>query len=132
MELRQLRYFVKTAELLNFSEAARELNVAQSTLSQQVRQLENELNIRLFDRNSHEIVLTEAAREILPFALKTIKDADNCVSKIQDLSGLSSCGVQMDHPGRIVFANRLQAGAGFRGWCNGQHGGGSFQRRHVS
>lgn len=90
MELRQLRYFVKTAELLNFSEAARELNVAQSTLSQQVRQLENELNIRLFDRNSHEIVLTEAAREILPFALKTIKDADNCVSKIQDLSGLKT------------------------------------------
>lgn len=90
MELRQLRYFVKTAELLNFSEAARELNVAQSTLSQQVRQLENELNIRLFDRNSHEIILTEAAREILPFALKTIKDADNCVSKIQDLSGLKT------------------------------------------
>ena len=40
MELRQLKYFVKTAETLNFSEAARTLFVTQSTLSQQIRQLE--------------------------------------------------------------------------------------------
>ncbi len=65
MELRQLKYFIKAAELLSFSEAARALNIAQSTLSQQVRQLEDELNIRLFDRQSNAISLTEAAVEIL-------------------------------------------------------------------
>ena len=43
MELRQLKYFIGTAETLNFSEAARNLNVTQSTLSQQIKQLENEI-----------------------------------------------------------------------------------------
>ncbi len=47
MELRQLRYFVKVAETLNFSEAARVLYVTQSTLSQQVKQLEVELDTQL-------------------------------------------------------------------------------------
>ena len=59
MELRQLKYFIKAAELQSFSEAARALNIAQSTLSQQVRQLENELDIRLFDRQSNVIFLTD-------------------------------------------------------------------------
>ena len=44
MELRQLRYFLKVAELLNFSEASKVLYVTQSTLSQQIKQLETELN----------------------------------------------------------------------------------------
>lgn len=90
MELRQLKYFVKTAELLNFSEAARALNVAQSTLSQQVRQLEDELNIQLFERHSHSVSLTEAAREVLPFAKKTIHDAETCIAKISDLRQLAT------------------------------------------
>ena len=90
MELRQLRYFVKTAEMLSFSEAARAINVAQSTLSQQIRQLEDELNIQLFERQSHSIRLTEAGSQILPFALKTIHDADICISKIKDLNGLET------------------------------------------
>ena len=59
MELRQLRYFVKTAETLSFSDAARVLNLAQSTLSQQIRQLEDELNVQLFERSSHSMNLTE-------------------------------------------------------------------------
>ena len=45
MELRQLKYFAKTAETLNFSEAAKALCITQSTLSQQIRQLEQELNV---------------------------------------------------------------------------------------
>lgn len=48
MELRQLKYFIKTAETLSFSEAAKELNITQSTLSQQVKQLEQEFNTQLF------------------------------------------------------------------------------------
>ena len=66
MELRQLRYFVKAAETLNFSEAAKGLYITQSTLSQQIRQLETELDVQLFQRNSHEVTLTEAGAELLP------------------------------------------------------------------
>lgn len=88
MELRQLRYFAKAAETLNFSEAAKVLNIAQSSLSQQIKQLEDELDVQLFLRNSHSIRLTEAGEEMLPFALRTIYDADTCADRIHDLRKL--------------------------------------------
>lgn len=88
MELRQLRYFAKAAETLNFSDAARALNIAQSSLSQQIRQLEDELNVQLFLRNSHSIQLTEAGELMLPYALRTIHDAQNCSDRIHDLQKL--------------------------------------------
>lgn len=90
MELRQIKYFVKAAELLNFSDAARALNVAQSTLSQQVKQLEDELGIQLFERRAHAITLTEAGRELLPFARNTVYDADTCIARINDLTNLAA------------------------------------------
>lgn len=88
MELRQLRYFAKAAETLNFSDAAKALNIAQSSLSQQIKQLEDELGVQLFMRNSHSIRLTEAAEVILPFALRTIHDAETCADRIRDLQKL--------------------------------------------
>ncbi len=88
MELRQLRYFVNAAEQLSFSDAAKLLNIAQSTLSQQVRQLEDELGVQLFERNSHAISLTEAGAELLPFARRTLHEADSCVARIHDLDQL--------------------------------------------
>ena len=59
MELRQLRYFIKAKELLNFTEAARILNISQSTLSQQIKQLEDELGVLLFNRIGKRIILDE-------------------------------------------------------------------------
>ena len=85
MELRQLRYFAKAAETLNFSHAANCLNIAQSSLSQQIKQLEDELGTQLFIRDSHSIRLTEAGEEMLPFALRTIHDAEVCADRIRDL-----------------------------------------------
>lgn len=60
MELRQLKYFKAACELQNFSEAARALYISQSTLSQQIKQLEDELEVLLFDRIGKRIVPTEA------------------------------------------------------------------------
>lgn len=88
MELRQLRYFVKAAETLNFSEAAKQLFITQSTLSQQIRQLENELDIQLFQRNSHEVALTEAGNELLPYAKETLYAAQTCKEHLRDLQQL--------------------------------------------
>lgn len=85
MELRQLKYFVKVAETLNFSEAARSLYVTQSTLSQQIKQLEQDLDTQLLIRTSHSVALTEAGDELLPYARRTIQDAELCAARIVDL-----------------------------------------------
>lgn len=88
MELRQLKSFIKAAEMLSFSDAAKALNIAQSSLSQQIKQLEDELDVKLFLRNSHSIALTEAGKVMLPFALRTIHNAQTCTDRIRDLQKL--------------------------------------------
>ena len=70
MELRQLKYFKEACERQNFSEAARILHISQSTLSQQIKQLEEELDVLLFDRIGKRIVLTEARQAFLPYAAR--------------------------------------------------------------
>ena len=90
MELRQLYYFVKVAETLNFSEAARSLFVTQSTLSQQVKQLEEEFGTALFERDSHSVSLTENGSRLLPLAKRTLQDARDCINQIKDLQEMVS------------------------------------------
>ena len=85
MELRQLRYFVKTAETLNFSEAAKACCITQSTLSQQIKQLEQDLDSQLLIRTSHSVTLTEAGEELLPYARRTLQEADSCAIRLNDL-----------------------------------------------
>ena len=88
MELRQLKYFVKLAETLNFSMAAKELFITQSTLSHQILQLENDFQQPLFLRNSHEVSLTEAGETLLPLAKETLMSADNCLLRLDELKHL--------------------------------------------
>ena len=85
MEIRHLKYFVKIAETLSFSEAAKALFITQSTLSQQIRQLEQEMDAQLFERNNHNVRLTEAGEELLPYARQTLKASQACLDRIQDL-----------------------------------------------
>ena len=88
MELRQLKYFLRVAETLNFSVAARELYITQSTLSQQILNLEHELDQQLFERNSHEVLLTEAGQMLVPLARECLYDADTLLQRVQELKQL--------------------------------------------
>ena len=88
MELRQLKYYIKTAETLNFTEAARQLFITQSTLSQQIRQLETELQVQLFDRIGKRTYLTEAGTEFLPYAKQTVADSEGGVQRLRDLQNI--------------------------------------------
>ena len=91
MELRHLQAFVRLTETLNFSSAANDLCITQSTLSATIRQLEDSLGAELFIRNSHGVAITEAGEQLLPIALETLHQAENCISRIQDLNNLK-CG----------------------------------------
>ncbi len=74
MELHQLRYFVAVAETGGFSKAARICFVAQPSLSQQIKKLEQELGQKLFERLGRSTVLTEAGRALLPRARLILKE----------------------------------------------------------
>lgn len=68
MDLRSLNAFIQVAELNSFTKAGEKLGYSQPTVSFQIKQLENELNIQLFERIGHTINLTHAGREILSYA----------------------------------------------------------------
>ena len=75
MELRQLEHFVAIAEDESFTRAARRLGYVQSALSVSVRSLERELAVKLFDRTTHRVRLTDAGRSLLPAARATLASA---------------------------------------------------------
>lgn len=77
MELRHLRYFVALAERLHFTAAAAQVHVTQPTLSHQIRQLENELGMDLFNRAERQVSLTAAGVLFLPKVLEALKTLDS-------------------------------------------------------
>jgi DNA-binding transcriptional LysR family regulator len=62
MELRHLRYFLTVARTLNFTKAAEELHMAQPPLSRQIRELEEELGVALFERRGKRVFLSSAGQ----------------------------------------------------------------------
>jgi DNA-binding transcriptional LysR family regulator len=88
MELRQLEHFVAVAEDESFTRAARRLGYVQSALSVSIQSIERELSVRLFDRTTHRVRLTDAGHALLPSARATISGAQAFRDEAAALNGV--------------------------------------------
>lgn len=113
MELRHLRYFVGVAEELHFGRAAERLGMSQPPLSQQIRALEAELGVDLFERTSRRVALTEAGALFLVEARKTLAQAAHAIDVARRAShgelGELSIGFVPSVPFTTLVADALSA-----------------------
>lgn len=97
MELRLLKSFCVLAEEEHFHRAAQRLNLAQPSLSAQIKQLEGELGESLFERHSRQVALTDAGRLLWDHAERVLREAEIARQALRELRGLErgrlSCGV---------------------------------------
>lgn len=88
VEIRHLHYFMAVCEELHFTKAAEKLGISQPTLSQQIRVLEDELGMPLFDRIGKKIVVTEAGSLLFSYATEMLTTLQNVKDAINDLQEL--------------------------------------------
>lgn len=92
--LRDLRYFVAVAEELHFTKAAQRLRIAQPTLSRQIRQLERQLDVVLFDRNQRSVALTVAGKDLLTGAVQILDQWDRTSAGLKAAAEVLRIGLQ--------------------------------------
>lgn len=104
MDLRHLRYFVAVAEELHFGHAAERLHIAQPPLSRQIRALEEELGLRLFDRNRNGVALTEAGKVFLLDVRRLFESLDVAVTRAQQAARGALGTLRIGYVGSAVYS----------------------------
>jgi DNA-binding transcriptional LysR family regulator len=101
MELHHIRYFEAVARLGNVTRAAEELHIAQPSLSKQIRTLEAELGVALFDRVGRRVELTDAGRLLLPYARRILREESSARAALQERADLTRGHVVIGAPPTI-------------------------------
>lgn len=100
MNVRQLEYFIAVAETLNFTKAAARFFISQTAVTQQIKALEQEINITLFERSKRHVELTPAGQVFLPEAKEIIAHLrsaiDRCAAISAGINGTLSLGIVRD------------------------------------
>lgn len=92
MNLAQLRYFQKLANIQHYSRAAKELNIAQPSLSSSISSLEKELDVPLFQKVGRNVRLTKYGREFLSYIDEGLERIDAGTSLMKEYSGIDAGG----------------------------------------
>lgn len=104
MELRHLKYFLAVAEELNFTRAARTLNISQPPLTKQIKNLEEELGVLLFNRTKHKVVLTPAGKVFLKRTRETLYNAARAVDDARNIAFGISDNITMAFMSSVMLA----------------------------
>ncbi|WP_010140003.1 LysR family transcriptional regulator [Oceanicola sp. S124] len=90
IEIRHLRYFMRVAQELHFGRAAEILGVSQAPLSQQIRQLEERIGVRLFDRTTRTVTLTPAGRALFEKSGAALEGFKEAIDEARTVGGLNA------------------------------------------
>jgi DNA-binding transcriptional LysR family regulator len=119
MELRHLRYFVAVAEVLSFTKAAEKLRLAQPSLTRQVRNLEDEIGVKLLDRSSNRIALTDEGRQFLSDAKKLLAMCAESVAAVQRMKLGQGSDLNIGYVANIHYGLLPATLGAFRKLCPG-------------
>jgi DNA-binding transcriptional LysR family regulator len=117
MEIRELRAFIAVADEGSFSAAARKLHVSQSALSQTIRSLERQLGVRLLERHSAGVAVTDAGGLLLREARALLAQHDRVLAAVAGQAGVGPAtlrvGVPLELPGSVLPRGLADMGAAF-------------------
>ena len=119
MELRHLRYFIAVAEALSFTKAAQKLRLAQPSLTRQVRNLEEEIGVRLLNRANNRVALTEAGRVFLFDAKKVLTLCAESVATVQRMNRVESAELNIGYVANLHYGLLPATLGAFRKLCPG-------------
>ena len=85
MNLENMKCFISLAECLNFTKAADKEHITQTSMSRKISSLEEELNVRLFYRDNHSVVLTDAGREFYIQAQRLLEAYNASIETVQNI-----------------------------------------------